>query len=173
MDASSTFDELLGLKATAAAKKGAMKAPSGKAAQFGHAAARSMHRMGVVKQVTAQHLVDGRPLLLEMQVSNWVSYQTQLVVTWPASSCAMLCQQPDPLSLVNYQLAKCVCAGRLCVLACCLADNAEPILQHCVTRVPSLVKLVLCLQFAAVCTGYVVRAGRQAASSRQAAAAAA
>ncbi|WIA20263.1 hypothetical protein OEZ85_006098 [Tetradesmus obliquus] len=71
MDASSAFDELLGLKATAAAKKGAMKAPSGKAAQFGHAAARSMHRMGVVKQVTAQHLVDGRPLLLEMQAMSY------------------------------------------------------------------------------------------------------
>jgi hypothetical protein len=68
MDAAFTFNDLLGLKAPAAAKKGAMKAPSGKAAQFGHAAARSMHRMGVVRQITAHHLADGRPLLLEMQV---------------------------------------------------------------------------------------------------------
>jgi hypothetical protein len=31
--------------------------------------------MGVVRQVTAQHLVDGRPLLLEMQVGrNAVRY---------------------------------------------------------------------------------------------------
>jgi hypothetical protein len=72
LDASSTFDDLLGLKSAAAAKKGAMKAPSGKAALSGHAAARSMHRMGVVRQLTAQHLVDGRPLLLEMQVGRYL-----------------------------------------------------------------------------------------------------
>jgi hypothetical protein len=77
LDALSTFDDLLGLKG-AAAKKGAMKAPSGKAAMSGHAAARSMHRMGVVRQVTAQHLVDGRPLLLEMQVGRNAAIPFQL-----------------------------------------------------------------------------------------------
>eukprot|EP00879_Flechtneria_rotunda_P013062 GHRR01013642.1.p1 GENE.GHRR01013642.1~~GHRR01013642.1.p1 ORF type:complete len:1083 (+),score=308.01 GHRR01013642.1:2122-5370(+) len=63
MSASTTFEDLLGVKG-AAAKKGALKSSTGGAAS-------STSRLGVPKKVTAQHLSDGKPLQLEMQVLSY------------------------------------------------------------------------------------------------------
>lgn len=55
---STTFEDLLGQKGTAATK-GAMK---------GTAAGAGASRMGVARRVTTKHPVDGKSLVLEMQV---------------------------------------------------------------------------------------------------------
>jgi hypothetical protein len=82
LPSSTTFDDLLGkAAAAAAAKKGAMKTGAGAASGA------SDSRMGQVKQVTAHHLADGQTLLLQVQVR----YITRLVYrdtgTWLTQDC--------------------------------------------------------------------------------------
>ena len=65
LPASTGFADLLGLKI---AKKGAMKVSSTGAVGAGGATVTA--RMGHVRKLTTQHLKDGKPMNLEMQVGQ-------------------------------------------------------------------------------------------------------